>query len=348
MLSQPRFAAIWLAVALDCGEVDDLVVDGEGACDVDSSAVGDALCDVSEVPEEAVWLHPAVPNTMQMAAAMAIRFMPGYVSTRVGLAVPGASQWLEKSVNVSPLARSDQTPGPALTAVLIHGGCHGAWCWDGVIAALAQRGQRAVAFDMPGCGADQTPRQQVTLAMQIERVVAQIDAIPEGGIRLVGHSIGGWVLAPVAAARPERVEELVYVAAAALSEGQRGIDITPAERRPAYFEMAASSPDNSLMVSFADAHARFFNDLDTSAARAAYDRLTPQPFQPYLDPCPIGIESLNTPRRLITMSADRTYPIPVTTAFAQYLGVAPTTLPGAHCLMLSSPTTLAAALAGDV
>lgn len=230
------------------------------------------------------------------------------------------------------------------TTLLIHGGCHGAWCWEGVVDALADGGERAVAFDMPGCGADQTPRREVDLAKQVERVIAQVDATPDGPVRLVGHSIGGWVLAPVAAARPERIEELVYVAGAVLNAGQRGIDITPAERRSGYFQTADASPDNSLTLPFEEAHERFFNHLDELAARAAYGRLTPQPFQPYLDQAFVGVESVSTPRRFIAMNDDRTYPASITGAFAAKLGVTATQIPGDHCVMLSAPGALAAEL----
>jgi len=213
-----------------------------------------------------------------------------------------------------------------------------------VIEALADRGVRAVAFDMPGCGADPTPRNQANLAMQVDRVVDHIDATPDGEIRLVGHSIGGWVLAPAAAARPDRVKELAFVGGAVLGRSERGIDITPTHRQAGYYALAASSPDNSLMVSFEDAHARFFNHLDERAARRAYARLTPQPFQPYLDAALVGIEDVSVARRYIAMADDRTYPAAVTELFAAKADVAREVIPADHCVMLSAPDLLAATL----
>jgi pimeloyl-ACP methyl ester carboxylesterase len=40
--------------------------------------------------------------------------------------------------------------GKAKEFVLVHGACHGAWCWDDVGARLRRRGHRVVAVDLPG------------------------------------------------------------------------------------------------------------------------------------------------------------------------------------------------------
>ena len=35
--------------------------------------------------------------------------------------------------------------------VLIHGGYHGAWCWDRLTPELEELGHQALAIDLPGC-----------------------------------------------------------------------------------------------------------------------------------------------------------------------------------------------------
>lgn len=229
--------------------------------------------------------------------------------------------------------------------LLVHGGCHGAWCWGQVIEGLTARGVASRAFDLPGCGADETPRSAITLADQVEAAVAQVDALPDGPVRLIGHSIGGWLLPPVAAARPERVTEVVFVAAAVLNRGESGIGVTPVERRAGYYELAAASPDNSLMITFEAAWGRFFQHLGEAEARQAYARLTPQPFQPYLDPAIVGVEDIETPRRYVAFDDDRTYPDESTITFAAKAGVLREVVPGDHCAMLSAPHVVVAALA---
>ena len=36
--------------------------------------------------------------------------------------------------------------------ILIHGGFHGAWCWDRVVPELERLGHQALALDLPGHG----------------------------------------------------------------------------------------------------------------------------------------------------------------------------------------------------
>ncbi len=102
MLSHPRFTAIWLAAALlDAVEVlFDEVGDGAELV-VLADVVG--LWEGSDV--EAVWLHPAVARVIPMAAAMAMRFMHPYVSTRALRGVAGASDAKEKLMIVSVFVR---------------------------------------------------------------------------------------------------------------------------------------------------------------------------------------------------------------------------------------------------
>ena len=36
--------------------------------------------------------------------------------------------------------------------LLVHGACHGAWCWEEVVGRLRARGHRVAALDLPGHG----------------------------------------------------------------------------------------------------------------------------------------------------------------------------------------------------
>jgi alpha-beta hydrolase superfamily lysophospholipase len=59
---------------------------------------------------------------------------------------------------------TDEAADPMSTYMLIHGALHGAWCWERVIPLLRSSGHAAIAPDLPGHGADRTPRAAVTLA----------------------------------------------------------------------------------------------------------------------------------------------------------------------------------------
>ncbi|MEX1658999.1 alpha/beta fold hydrolase [Streptomyces pseudovenezuelae] len=84
--------------------------------------------------------------------------------------------------------------------VLIHGAWHGAWCWDGVVAELRQRGVEATAVELPLTG----------FAADLAAARAAIQAAGSDAI-VVGHSYGGRVITQAATGLP--VARLVYVAA---------------------------------------------------------------------------------------------------------------------------------------
>ncbi len=70
--------------------------------------------------------------------------------------------------------------------VLVHGGFHGAWCWDRLVPELARRGHSTVTVDLPGHGA--RVDEEATLLGYRDAVVEVL----EPGDTLVGHSMGGF------------------------------------------------------------------------------------------------------------------------------------------------------------
>ena len=59
--------------------------------------------------------------------------------------------------------------------LLIHGSCHGAWCWRDVLPELIELGNTARALDLPSHGDDRTPIAEVTLALYRDAILDAID-----------------------------------------------------------------------------------------------------------------------------------------------------------------------------
>jgi pimeloyl-ACP methyl ester carboxylesterase len=98
------------------------------------------------------------------------------------------------------------------TVVLVHGAWHGAWCWEPVVALLADRGIRAVGVELPLTSfADD---------VQVLRDVLD-DVSGYGSVVLCGHSYGGAVITQ-AGAHPA-VDQLVYICAVAPAEGEKTV-----------------------------------------------------------------------------------------------------------------------------
>jgi len=103
--------------------------------------------------------------------------------------------------------------------VLIHGGCHGAWCWYKVAPLLEKRGHTVIAPDLPSHGRDKTPVSSVTLQAYVDTVCRILDAQREPVI-LVGHSMGGGVITQTAEYRPDKIKTLVYLTALLPANGE--------------------------------------------------------------------------------------------------------------------------------
>jgi pimeloyl-ACP methyl ester carboxylesterase len=109
----------------------------------------------------------------------------------------------------------DLGEGPVV--VLVHG-LGGNWQnWLEVIPALVDAGHRAIALDLPGFGHSDMPREAISIpgyALAIDAVVDALGVV--GPVAVAGNSMGGFIAAELAISRPQRVERLVLVSAAAL------------------------------------------------------------------------------------------------------------------------------------
>ena len=241
-----------------------------------------------------------------------------------------------------PISRPNE--GKAVDFLLIHGGSHGAWCWDGVVRELERLGCTGHTLDLPGSGDDAAPRVKVTFKDYISKVNGYIRRKNLQDFVLVGHSLAGILLPEITAANRDRVREVVFIAAFVLDKGERAIDLVAAERIPDYHRLADSSPEHSLMLSYPVALQRFFNDLTKVDADAAYARLTPQPFAPYLTPAEYGARSISAISRYIVCRNDQNLPIEQCRGLAEKLGGTIQEIEAGHDVMLSMPLALASLL----
>src|SRR3954463_15270259 len=101
------------------------------------------------------------------------------------------------------------------TFMLIPGMCHGAWCFDQLVADVRSAGHRALALTLTGV-AERAHLLSggVNLDTHISDVLAAIandSAAGDDRLILVGHSYGGMVITGVADRIPDRVDALVFL-----------------------------------------------------------------------------------------------------------------------------------------
>jgi pimeloyl-ACP methyl ester carboxylesterase len=231
--------------------------------------------------------------------------------------------------------------------LLIHGAWHGAWCWDRLIPALAARGRKSVAIDLPGGGGDPTPLAEVTLELYVKRVVETLERLDEPAI-LLGHSMGGLSITAAAEAAPERIAKLVYLCAFLPRDGDSMLGLA---RQSDLNEVAMKTivSDDGLSITVVDETIKpaFYADCSDQDVAFAKARLRPLALQPGGVPVHITPERFGrVPRVYIECTEDRAIPIARQRAMAAASApIEVHTLETSHSPFFSAPDALADLLA---
>jgi len=189
--------------------------------------------------------------------------------------------------------------------LLIHGSCHGAWCWEKVIPELTAMGHHATAIDLPSHGSDPTPIAEVTLDLYGQSIV---DALAEPTI-LVGHSMGGYPIAKAAEIDNANVAGLVYLCAYTPFSGVSLADNRRcAPRQPLLDAIHKSKDGLTFSIDPSQAKSKFYHDCGDTDATEAITRLCPQPILPQETQMEVTSASSALPKAYILCSDDQTIP----------------------------------------
>jgi pimeloyl-ACP methyl ester carboxylesterase len=194
------------------------------------------------------------------------------------------------------------------TFLLVHGSWHGGWAWEPTAWCLREGGHRTYAPTYPSAfpGAS---RRGIRHDHFVDAVTAYAERLDLRDFVLVGHSFGGSVISRVAQRIPERIKRLVFHTAFIVDDGKCVYDDVPAEEAEALAQEAAASPDNTVMLPFSAFHDAFMQDASAEEAWSVYERLVPQPYQPYVDKLDLGaFYASDIPRSSIYVRDDRVLP----------------------------------------
>lgn len=198
--------------------------------------------------------------------------------------------------------------------LLIHGSCHGAWCWRDLLPRLAAAGHRAQAIDLPGAGSDTTPLSQVTL----DGYAAAIVAAMQGPTVLVGHSAAGYAISAAAMQRPDLIRHLVYLCAHLPKTGKSMIDRRmEAARQPLLGAVVKSEDGLSYSVVPERARETFYQDCPDEAVAFALRHLSAQPIAPQATPLDVNETLRGLPKSYIRCLKDGTIPTEFQAMLAQ-------------------------------
>jgi pimeloyl-ACP methyl ester carboxylesterase len=228
------------------------------------------------------------------------------------------------------------------TFALVHGGYHGAWCWEHLTPLLERAGHDVVTMELP------LEDSAATFDTYADVVCAALDGHGDDVV-LVGHSYGGNTIPLVAARRPLR--RLVYLCAMIPDVGRslaEQLTDKPEMLNPAY-ERGLSGLDEQLRQRWADldiAREVFYGDCKEQSAQAALGRLRPQSVYPAIQPCSLAEHPRVSTTYIVCRDDQMLRPEWSRQAARERLTAELIELPGHHSPFYSRPSVLADVLLG--
>jgi pimeloyl-ACP methyl ester carboxylesterase len=189
--------------------------------------------------------------------------------------------------------------------VLVHGSCHGAWCWRDVVPELGALGHELRAIDLPGHGQNRRPIEEVTLEAYADAVLAAI----ERRAIVVGHSMAGFAIAAAAQKAPEKIERLVFLCAYAPRDGLSLVDMRmEAPRQPLL--AAIEKTEDGLGFVFREDRIgdALYHDCPQGTVAYAAEHLCVQAIAPQATPIRLGAEYESVAKSYIRCTQDRAIP----------------------------------------
>ncbi|MCE8516670.1 alpha/beta fold hydrolase [Ruegeria pomeroyi] len=189
--------------------------------------------------------------------------------------------------------------------LLVHGSCHGAWCWRDLIPALEERGHTVRAINMPSHGSDVTPINEVTLDSCRDAV---LDASTADTL-ILGHSWAGYPISAAAERNPDAMRGLIYLCAYVPRSGLSMVEMRKRAPRQTLTEAVVKSEDGlSYTVDPERVADLFYHDCRPERVHYAQPRLCPQAIAPQETPLTLSDRFASVPKAYIRCAEDRTIP----------------------------------------
>lgn len=173
------------------------------------------------------------------------------------------------------------TPAFADTFVIVHGAFQNAKSWEDVSKSLKAKGHTVVTVDLPGRNAQGADAKAITLAQYVETVGSVVKSQSQP-VTLVGHSFGGITISLVGAAMPEKIKQLVYVAAYVPVSGESMQSLASGDRDNGFTEKSfVIAPDYSFATILdTDRERLFINDGKPDQQKEVVQSMLREPLGP--------------------------------------------------------------------
>jgi pimeloyl-ACP methyl ester carboxylesterase len=114
------------------------------------------------------------------------------------------------------------------TFVLVHGSCHGGWCWKKVTPILYKDGYSVYTPTLTGLGErSHLVNKDIGLHTHILDIIQVFEFEDLDDVILVGHSYGGLIIGGVAEKIPQKIKRLVYLDGYIPQDNKSAFDLEP-------------------------------------------------------------------------------------------------------------------------
>jgi len=192
------------------------------------------------------------------------------------------------------------------TFIFVHGAWHAAWCWQDIAAALRDQGHTVLTPDLPGHGTNPCPAHTIQFNDYVTSIITLIKKAKQP-VTLVGHSMAGLIISQVADIIPERIDELVFLAAYipknheslfSIAEISNSHQLSPFLIIDQVKQEIRLEPSPELINIF-------FNRSSRADAQHAIAQLQPEPLQPFQAQVSLGDNFKNTSKRAFVCRDDQ-------------------------------------------
>lgn len=232
------------------------------------------------------------------------------------------------------------------TIMLVHGACHGAWCWNRTVPLLVEAGYSVIAPDLPGRNEQGKPGWHLDLKDYATSVIsaAKEQSTP---VIAIGHSMGGMVISAAAEAAPELFRRLVFLSAFMPVSGDSLVSIAAMDK---YSDLRGATRLDMLRGVVTINPVRlgpvYCSDCSEADIAFAQSRVGPEPVRPSLAKIKLTEERFGAvPRSYIRCTKDRALSVQLQD---QMVARQPcdlvATLDASHSPFLSMPAPLARAI----
>jgi pimeloyl-ACP methyl ester carboxylesterase len=115
-----------------------------------------------------------------------------------------------------------------VTFVLVHGSCHGGWCWKKLSPLLIRNGHNVYTPTLTGLGErSHLVNRSIGLDTHILDIIQVLEYEDLSEVILVGHSYGGLVIGGATEKVPDRIRRLIFLDAYIPQDNKSAFDVIP-------------------------------------------------------------------------------------------------------------------------